>query len=50
MYDIENYLVRTPGGARLSVEQRKRLTIRVELVVKLSILIFLDELTSSLDS
>ncbi|KAH9207950.1 hypothetical protein DL95DRAFT_395636 [Leptodontidium sp. 2 PMI_412] len=31
MYDIENCLVGTPGGAGLSVEQRKRLTIRVEL-------------------
>jgi ABC-type multidrug transport system permease subunit/ABC-type Mn2+/Zn2+ transport system ATPase subunit len=48
MYDIENCLIGTPG-AGLSVEQRKRLTIGVELVSKPSILIFLDEPTSGLD-
>jgi ABC-type multidrug transport system ATPase subunit len=48
MNDIEHTLIGTPG-AGLSVEQRKRLTIGVELVSKPSILIFLDEPTSGLD-
>ena len=48
MHDIENTLVGTTG-AGLSVEQRKRLTIGVELVAKPRILIFLDEPTSGLD-
>lgn len=48
MHDIENTLIGTPG-AGLSVEQRKRVTIGVELVSKPSILIFLDEPTSGLD-
>ncbi|KAL3428709.1 ABC-2 type transporter-domain-containing protein [Aspergillus tetrazonus] len=48
MHDIENSLIGTTA-AGLSVEQRKRLTIGVELVSKPSILIFLDEPTSGLD-
>jgi len=48
LHDIEHTLIGTTG-AGLSVEQRKRLTIGVELVSKPSILIFLDEPTSGLD-
>lgn len=48
LHDIADTLV-GKVGAGLSVEQRKRVTIGVELVSKPSILIFLDEPTSGLD-
>jgi ABC-type multidrug transport system ATPase subunit/ABC-type multidrug transport system permease subunit len=46
--DIQDALIGVPG-AGLTVEQRKRLTIGVELAAKPSILLFLDEPTSGLD-
>ncbi|XWS42285.1 hypothetical protein CRYUN_Cryun16bG0001700 [Craigia yunnanensis] len=47
--DVKDALVGIPGLTGLSTEQRKRLTIAVELVSNPSIL-FLDEPTSSLDA
>ncbi|KAI9124700.1 hypothetical protein K1719_004622 [Acacia pycnantha] len=46
---IRNFLVGLPGIEGLSTEQRKRLTIAVELVANRSI-IFMDEPTSGVDS
>ncbi|GLB11200.1 hypothetical protein AtubIFM57258_007620 [Aspergillus tubingensis] len=48
LHDIADTLIGRVGNG-LSVEQRKRVTIGVELVSKPSILIFLDEPTSGLD-
>lgn len=49
MDSYANAVVRTPGEG-LNVEQRKRLTIGVELAARPKLLLFLDEPTSGLDS
>lgn len=50
--DMEEYSDAIVGvsGSGLNVEQRKKLTVGVELVAKPSLLLFLDEPTSGLDS
>jgi len=52
MLEMEDYAEAVIGhpGSGLSVEQRKRTTIGVELVAKPALLLFLDEPTSGLDS
>lgn len=49
MEDFANAVVGVPGQG-LNVEQRKLLTIGVELAAKPKLLLFLDEPTSGLDS
>ncbi|KAH8656551.1 BcATRO, ABC transporter [Tricladium varicosporioides] len=52
LLDMQNYAEAVIGvpGEGLNVEQRKRLTIGVELAAKPELLLFLDEPTSGLDS
>ncbi|PYI10970.1 hypothetical protein BO78DRAFT_448489 [Aspergillus sclerotiicarbonarius CBS 121057] len=48
--DIAEALIGQPGDGQLNVEERKRVTIGVELAARPSALLFLDEPTSGLDS
>ncbi|KAE8154353.1 ABC-2 type transporter-domain-containing protein [Aspergillus avenaceus] len=48
--DIADAIIGTAGDGQLNVEERKRVTIGVELAAKPSSLLFLDEPTSGLDS
>ncbi|KAK8105542.1 hypothetical protein PG999_008901 [Apiospora kogelbergensis] len=50
MRDFAGAVVGMPGEGGLNVEQRKRLTIGVELAARPELLVFLDEPTSGLDS
>ena len=49
LHQVRNFIVGLPGIDGLSTEQRKRLTIAVELVANPSI-IFMDEPTTGLDA
>ncbi|KAH6988170.1 ABC-2 type transporter-domain-containing protein [Ilyonectria sp. MPI-CAGE-AT-0026] len=49
MQEFADAIIGTPGSG-LNVEQRKRLTIGVELAARPQLLVFLDEPTSGLDS
>ena len=49
MEDYADAVVGVPGDG-LNVEQRKRLTIGVEIAARPKLLLFLDEPTSGLDS
>lgn len=50
MEDIADAVIGDSDGVGLSVEQRKRVTIGVELAAKPELLLFLDEPTTGLDS
>ena len=50
MEDIADAVIGDPESGGLSVEQRKRITIGVELAAKPELLLFLDEPTTGLDS
>lgn len=50
LHSIADALIGTPGEGGLGVEERKRVTIGIELAARPSALLFLDEPTSGLDS